>query len=249
MTSSDRVVSAQPMRTRRGRVRGDSDAASQGPCYKQLSGRCREREMSDTSQGDGWWQASDGKWYGPDGRPETNVTAPAESGVSDRRNRNTRRSESAVVEEKTFRDPLGFVIVTVIIAALSPAEDEGNDGGVTRRLRPSLRSSGHHDDRDTCHNDDDRCCTGGVRCLGRHVRDGCRSVMRSCLRADPRGSGESGEDWGGPDSPAVQIQAATVCSVIAGDETKTYEPESAYIPALANSLAGAFCPETLHCWF
>ncbi|MEQ8840672.1 MAG: hypothetical protein RIB98_06800 [Acidimicrobiales bacterium] len=33
--------------------------------------------MSDTSQGDGWWQASDGKWYPPETHPD--YTAPAPS--------------------------------------------------------------------------------------------------------------------------------------------------------------------------
>jgi hypothetical protein len=34
--------------------------------------------MSDTSQGPGWWQASDGRWYPPTAQPGTGVpTAPA----------------------------------------------------------------------------------------------------------------------------------------------------------------------------
>ncbi len=32
--------------------------------------------MSDTSQGDGWWKASDGKWYPPDQRPATQPPPP-----------------------------------------------------------------------------------------------------------------------------------------------------------------------------
>jgi hypothetical protein len=32
--------------------------------------------MSDTSQGDGWWQASDGKWYPPHLHPDYRVPAP-----------------------------------------------------------------------------------------------------------------------------------------------------------------------------
>ena len=30
--------------------------------------------MSDTSQGPGWWQASDGKWYAPQGQPEPQIS-------------------------------------------------------------------------------------------------------------------------------------------------------------------------------
>jgi hypothetical protein len=33
--------------------------------------------MSDTSQGEGWWQASDGKWYPPESSPATDATAAA----------------------------------------------------------------------------------------------------------------------------------------------------------------------------
>lgn len=32
--------------------------------------------MSDVSQGPGWWQASDGKWYSPEQRPAVQATAP-----------------------------------------------------------------------------------------------------------------------------------------------------------------------------
>ncbi len=38
--------------------------------------------MSDTPQGDGWWQASDGKWYSPEQKPGTPPPAsPAPQGV------------------------------------------------------------------------------------------------------------------------------------------------------------------------
>lgn len=33
--------------------------------------------MSETSQGEGWWLASDGKWYPPQSQPPPVVTAPA----------------------------------------------------------------------------------------------------------------------------------------------------------------------------
>ena len=36
--------------------------------------------MSDTSQGPGWWQASDGKWYPPEQAPGAAPTGPAPSG-------------------------------------------------------------------------------------------------------------------------------------------------------------------------
>lgn len=32
--------------------------------------------MSDTSQGDGWWQASDGKWYAPEQHPDYRPPPP-----------------------------------------------------------------------------------------------------------------------------------------------------------------------------
>jgi hypothetical protein len=33
--------------------------------------------MSDTSQGAGWWQASDGRWYPPDQHPDNRPTPPS----------------------------------------------------------------------------------------------------------------------------------------------------------------------------
>ena len=33
--------------------------------------------MSDTSQGEGWWVASDGKWYAPEAATEAPIAAPA----------------------------------------------------------------------------------------------------------------------------------------------------------------------------
>jgi hypothetical protein len=52
---------------------------TQHPNVKQSGWRWRERlagesvageRMSDTSQGPGWWQASDGKWYKPESHPD-----------------------------------------------------------------------------------------------------------------------------------------------------------------------------------
>ena len=37
--------------------------------------------MSDTSQGPGWWQASDGKWYPPEQAPPAAPTAPPAAGA------------------------------------------------------------------------------------------------------------------------------------------------------------------------
>jgi TM2 domain-containing membrane protein YozV len=34
--------------------------------------------MSDVSQGPGWWQASDGKWYAPDLHPDYQASAPVD---------------------------------------------------------------------------------------------------------------------------------------------------------------------------
>lgn len=34
--------------------------------------------MSDVSQGPGWWQASDGKWYAPDLHPDCQASAPVD---------------------------------------------------------------------------------------------------------------------------------------------------------------------------
>ena len=202
--------------------------------------------MSDTSQGDGWWQASDGKWYGPDERPETNAMPPPPSQASPIEETATPAGPNRPWwKKKRFAIPLGFVIVTVIIAALSPAEDEG---GNTTAESPATTTTESQEPADTTTTETpatttttvaapEVCDVSGVT-FETAAGVSCEAVYEQTHEVLV----ESGEDWGGPDSPAVQIQAATVCSVIAGDETKTYEPESAYIPALANSLAGAFCP-------
>ena len=38
--------------------------------------------MSDTSQGPGWWRASDGRWYPPEQQPGDAPPAPTPSGPS-----------------------------------------------------------------------------------------------------------------------------------------------------------------------
>ena len=84
--------------------------------------------MSDTSQGEGWGQASDGKWYGPDERPETNAVPPPPSGPSPIEETATPAGPNRPWwKKKRFALPMAFVIVMFIIAALSPAEDEGGD--------------------------------------------------------------------------------------------------------------------------
>ena len=41
------------------------------------TGSTRERQsVSDTSQGDGWWQAADGKWYPPEQHPSAHAPPP-----------------------------------------------------------------------------------------------------------------------------------------------------------------------------
>lgn len=37
--------------------------------------------MSDTSQGPGWWVASDGKWYPPDSAPQVQARVPENASV------------------------------------------------------------------------------------------------------------------------------------------------------------------------
>jgi TM2 domain-containing membrane protein YozV len=49
--------------------------------------------MSDVSQGPGWWQASDGKWYAPDLHPDFQASAPADQSAG---------SSSAVGSDQVF---------------------------------------------------------------------------------------------------------------------------------------------------
>ena len=40
----------------------------------------------------------------------------------------------------------------------------------------------------------------------------------------------------------IETTSGIVCGAMAGTEPKTYEPESTYIPALADALVDRFCP-------
>ena len=75
--------------------------------------------MSDASQGPGWWQASDGKWYPPEQAPRTQPArreeAEADPGAAgDPRHR--RRAELRLEQVRPVHRPQIIVIVLVIFA-------------------------------------------------------------------------------------------------------------------------------------
>lgn len=77
--------------------------------------------MSDTSQGDGWWQASDGKWYPPEQAAGAAPPPPPGGGV-----------QYAEPEKKKRRTWLWVLIAVVVllggcVALLASAADEVAD--------------------------------------------------------------------------------------------------------------------------
>ncbi|MFT7650682.1 MAG: hypothetical protein ACI8Y4_005456 [Candidatus Poriferisodalaceae bacterium] len=84
--------------------------------------------MSDVSQGDGWWQASDGKWYPPQEQPAVapppppTPTAMAAPPEADKKKPLWRRRWFLVI--------LALVVIVVIAGiASSSSEDESDDAG------------------------------------------------------------------------------------------------------------------------
>ena len=89
--------------------------------------------MSDTSQGEGWWQASDGKWYRPEQLPAPPVVpSPASDGIGTAFESESGTDESGgatdggelkpvKVEPKptdTKDAVIGFVIIGVVVAGV-----------------------------------------------------------------------------------------------------------------------------------
>jgi hypothetical protein len=77
--------------------------------------------MSDTQQGPGWWQASDGKWYAPEQAPgATAPPAPAAPAVQDakaeaRAEKAYRKASRPWYKKKRWWFSIGFVVLIVII--------------------------------------------------------------------------------------------------------------------------------------
>lgn len=108
--------------------------------------------MSDISEGPGWWQASDGKWYPPDhnpGKATVGLNAPAgtpQEGVP--RGLDHPRADTArLIASKTARSPrirllIGLVgvlavggVVIGLVAASSPTSPSASTSALTSFLR------------------------------------------------------------------------------------------------------------------
>jgi len=96
--------------------------------------------MSDTSQGPGWWIASDGKWYPPESAPAPAPPPPAPPGVPP-------TPEPSVEEGKPSRPwwqkwwviAIAVVVVGVILAGIfaSPEDTEDADDAVEVAAEPT----------------------------------------------------------------------------------------------------------------
>ena len=92
--------------------------------------------MSDTSQGHGWWQATDGKWYPPESHPDYRPSAPSQSAsvLPPAAQSYAQHTNPVVVVPTQPKKPLwkrwwfialAVAIALIVIAAVaSPKEDE-----------------------------------------------------------------------------------------------------------------------------
>ncbi len=55
---------------------GEDGDVLTGPYWRGNKTPCGEAEMSDTSGGPGWWEATDGKWYPPERHPKYVAASP-----------------------------------------------------------------------------------------------------------------------------------------------------------------------------
>lgn len=94
--------------------------------------------MSDSSQGAGWWKASDGKWYPPESHPSYSAPTlppmppptqqPAQSYTHYAQPAQPPRKRKKPWWRRWWAIALGAIIVIAVIAAIaSPPEDEDSD--------------------------------------------------------------------------------------------------------------------------
>ncbi len=121
--------------------------------------------MSDQSQGPGWWQASDNKWYPPETRPATSPTLPAPAPAGPKRNHWQRFRAEPVWIQIVAWAVLSFFALGLIGAAIG-----SNNSGKAQKTAAVAPSSTvpsrqqflvqaehhqHHDDDDGAGHDDD----------------------------------------------------------------------------------------------
>ncbi|MGI9611225.1 MAG: RDD family protein [Acidimicrobiia bacterium] len=95
--------------------------------------------MSDSSQGDGWWQASDGKWYPPESAPT--ATQP-EPGRSQSRLPDGVRLSSPWIRLAAYLLEGILIVVTLIVGWLIWAALIGGTGQTPAKRMLSLRVIG-----------------------------------------------------------------------------------------------------------
>lgn len=92
--------------------------------------------MSDTSQGHGWWQATDGKWYPPEAHPDYTPTFPSQARATmppaPPQNYDLGSEAAAGVPNRKkplwkrwwFIVPVLLIVAAVVAAVVSPKDDE-----------------------------------------------------------------------------------------------------------------------------
>lgn len=97
-----------------------------------MSRTCRlDVGMSDTSQGEGWWRASDGKWYPPEEHPGQSAPtpySPAGPNSAGPKPSLWRRFRNQALWKQIAAWGVGAVIVIGVISAAADGGGSGNNG-------------------------------------------------------------------------------------------------------------------------
>jgi hypothetical protein len=99
--------------------------------------------MSDQSQGPGWWQASDGKWYAPETHPNYVPPPPGASGAvsataapmttrdakaQGKADKAYKKAQRPFWKKKRFIIPVALIVlIIIIVAASSGSKDKNNN--------------------------------------------------------------------------------------------------------------------------
>jgi hypothetical protein len=87
--------------------------------------------MSDTSQGPGWWLASDGKWYGPEFRTTSPIPSPPLNSSFDPRSPTGPRAKSSGRLWIALSVVSAIVIFAVVLSSILVVRSRDNETSVT----------------------------------------------------------------------------------------------------------------------
>ena len=100
--------------------------------------------MSDSGQGPGWWQASDGRWYPPESHPNVLAASPPTDGRhgSEPSHRSRRRTVLLAISAAV----IAILVVVVVVVALTPARGSTRTVATFVPVQASASMQQLHDD-------------------------------------------------------------------------------------------------------